>query len=136
LKKVNGFTQSGIRYAGSEDPEVLLVGFGSTTGAIEEARRRLESSGIACGHAHVRVLAPFPAAELSLAAARARSVVVVENNATGQLETLMRVFMTQTMGEKETERRLHAVRKYDGRPFLPEEIAHQAAEVIGVANVG
>lgn len=136
LQKVNGISMKGICYTGSERPEVLLVGFGSTAGAIEEARRRLEASGIACGHAHVRVLAPFPAAELAFAAARARTVVVVENNATGHLETLMRVFMTKAVGELEAEGRLHAVRKYDGRPFLPEEIAQGAAEVVGVAKVG
>jgi len=136
LGKVRGLSLPGVRYSGGERPEVLLVGFGSTAGPISEARKRLESSGIACGHAHVRVLAPFPAEELAPLVAEARSVVVVENNATGQLETLMRVFMTRILGEKDGERRLFGVRKFDGRPFLPEEIARKVAEVLGVAKVG
>lgn len=135
LRKVSGVDLSGLRYTGDEQPEILLVGFGSTDGAIEEARKEMGLAGISCGHAHVRILAPFPTFQLAPAVERAQAVVVVENNATGQLETLMRAFMTESMGRKETEKRLHSIRKYDGRPFLPEEIAREAAEVLGVAKV-
>jgi len=136
LRKVGGVSLPGVRYTGSEQPELLLVAFGSTDGAVEAARRQLEAAGVTCGHAHVRVLAPFPAAELAGAVERAQAVAVVENNATGHLETLMRVFMTEILGRKESARRLHAIRKFDGRPFLPEEIVREALEVLGVAKVG
>lgn len=47
-----------------EEADVLLVGFNSTRGAIEEAMERLEQEGMKVNHAHVRLIHPFPTTEI------------------------------------------------------------------------
>ncbi|MFK4310032.1 2-oxoglutarate ferredoxin oxidoreductase subunit alpha [Bacillus sp. RC242] len=101
-----------------DDADVLLVGFNSTRGAIEEAMQRLEQEGMKVNHAHVRLIHPFPTAEIGPLVKKAKRVVVVENNATGQLANIMK--MNLGNGEK-----ISSLLKYDGNPFLPKEIYNE-----------
>ncbi|MEI4830983.1 2-oxoacid:acceptor oxidoreductase subunit alpha [Bacillus sp. FJAT-53711] len=101
-----------------DDADVLLVGFNSTRGAIEEAMERLEQEGLKVNHAHVRLIHPFPTAEMLPLVKDAKRVVVVENNATGQLANIMK--MNLGYGEK-----ISSLLKYDGNPFLPKEIYNE-----------
>ncbi|PFJ18492.1 2-oxoglutarate ferredoxin oxidoreductase subunit alpha [Bacillus cereus] len=101
-----------------EEADVLLVGFNSTRGAIEEAMERLEQEGMKVNHAHVRLIHPFPKAEIVPLVKNAKRVVVVENNATGQLANIMK--MNLGNGEK-----ISSLLKYDGNPFLPKEIYNE-----------
>ncbi|CJQ31384.1 2-oxoglutarate ferredoxin oxidoreductase subunit alpha [Streptococcus pneumoniae] len=96
----------------------MLVGFNSTRGAIEEAMERLEQEGMKVNHAHVRLIHPFPTAEIDPLVKNAKRVVVVENNATGQLANIMK--MNLGNGEK-----ISSLLKYDGNPFLPKEIYNE-----------
>lgn len=106
-----------------EEPDVLLVGLGSTHGTIEEAIGRLEKDGYKVNHAHVRLLLPFPTEEMQSLIEKAKKVVVVENNATGQLTELLKL---HTDGRHKIEN----VLKYDGNPFLPSEIFSECKELI------
>ncbi|MBH0319855.1 MULTISPECIES: 2-oxoacid:acceptor oxidoreductase subunit alpha [Bacillus cereus group] len=101
-----------------EEADVLLVGFNSTRGAIEEAMTRLEQEGMKVNHAHVRLIHPFPTDEIDPLVKKAKRVVVVENNATGQLANIMK--MNLGNGEK-----ISSLLKYDGNPFLPKEIYNE-----------
>ncbi|WP_026590389.1 2-oxoacid:acceptor oxidoreductase subunit alpha [Bacillus sp. UNC437CL72CviS29] len=101
-----------------DDADVLLVGFNSTRGAIEEAMERLEQEGLKVNHAHVRLIHPFPTDEILPLVKGAKRVVVVENNATGQLTNIMK--MNLGNGEK-----ISSLLKYDGNPFLPKEIYNE-----------
>ncbi|WP_410983379.1 2-oxoacid:acceptor oxidoreductase subunit alpha [Bacillus cereus] len=101
-----------------DDADVLLVGFNSTRGAIEEAMERLEQEGLKVNHAHVRLIHPFPTHEILPLVKGAKRVVVVENNATGQLANIMK--MNLGNGEK-----ISSLLKYDGNPFLPKEIYNE-----------
>ncbi|PHB31835.1 2-oxoglutarate ferredoxin oxidoreductase subunit alpha [Bacillus pseudomycoides] len=101
-----------------DEADVLLVGFNSTRGAIEEAMERLEQEGLKVNHAHVRLIHPFPTDEILPLVKDAKRVVVVENNATGQLANIMR--MNLGIGEK-----ISSLLKYDGNPFLPKEIYNE-----------
>ncbi|PES83704.1 2-oxoglutarate ferredoxin oxidoreductase subunit alpha [Bacillus cereus] len=101
-----------------DDADVLLVGFNSTRGAIEEAMQRLEQEGMKVNHAHVRLIHPFPTTEIDPLVKTAKRVVVVENNATGQLANIMK--MNLGGGEK-----ISSLLKYDGNPFLPKEIYNE-----------
>ncbi|MBY0598278.1 2-oxoacid:acceptor oxidoreductase subunit alpha [Bacillus bingmayongensis] len=101
-----------------DDADVLLVGFNSTRGAIEEAMERLEQEGLKVNHAHVRLIHPFPTHEILPLVKSAKRVVVVENNATGQLANIMK--MNLGSGEK-----ISSLLKYDGNPFLPKEIYNE-----------
>src|SRR4029078_6291095 len=46
--------------SGAETGKVLVLGWGSTYGAIKSATSQLQSEGHAVSHAHLRYLRPFP----------------------------------------------------------------------------
>lgn len=104
-----------------EDADVLLVGFNSTRGAIEEAMIRLEQEGIKVNHAHLRLIHPFPTQEVLAEIKKAKRVIVVENNATGQLANIIKM----NCGHAE---KISSFLKYDGNPFLPKEIYNTCKE--------
>lgn len=126
---------SGVKYAGPDTPDILLIGIGSTYGPIDDARKALAAQGLSVGHAHVRVLAPLPVAELSEWMAKATHVVVVEHNQQGQLFQLVEHKVGKALRERGVDMPvMHSVRKYDGTPFLPAEIAAEAKEVAKYAE--
>ncbi|MEH7251504.1 MULTISPECIES: 2-oxoacid:acceptor oxidoreductase subunit alpha [Bacillaceae] len=105
-----------------EDADVLLVGFNSTRGVIEEAMVRLENEGIKVNHAQIRLIHPFPTDEVLPLVRSAKKVVVVENNATGQLANIMKM----NVGHAE---KIIKHLKYDGNPFLPHEVYTKCKEL-------
>ena len=106
-----------------EDADVLLVGFNSTRGAIEEVQEKLNSEGVKVNHAHIKLIHPFPAEEMSALMDKAKKVIVVENNATGQLANVMKMNIG---GHAKTK----SILKYDGTPFLPRELTNLVKEEI------
>ncbi|MBE3553947.1 MAG: 2-oxoacid:acceptor oxidoreductase subunit alpha, partial [Thermicanus sp.] len=106
-----------------DEPDVLIIGMNSTEGAITEAMERLEKDGITANHLQIRQILPFPAGEIKPYLESAKKVVVVENNATGQLANLIKLHAG--FAEK-----IESVLKYDGNPFLPSEIYAQVKELI------
>ncbi|WP_159884255.1 2-oxoacid:acceptor oxidoreductase subunit alpha [Paenibacillus puerhi] len=98
-----------------ETPDLLIIGMGSTGGTIDEARGRLAEKGIQTNHITVRLLHPFPVEEIQPYLEKAKQVVVVENNATAQLASLIKL----NVGYAE---KIKSMLKYDGNPFLPAEI--------------
>ena len=106
-----------------EEADVLLVGFNSTRGALEEVQEALNAEGIKANHAQVRLVFPFPAEEMSELVNKAKKVVVVENNATGQLANIMKM----SIGG---HNKIRNVLKYDGTPFLPRELTNLVKEEI------
>jgi len=109
--------------AAYEEPDILIIGMGSTGGTIDEARNRLHEQGITTNHVTVRLLHPFPSAELMPYLAKAKQVLVVENNATAQLANLIKL----NAGHAE---KINNLLKYDGNPFLPKEIYQHCKEVL------
>jgi 2-oxoglutarate/2-oxoacid ferredoxin oxidoreductase subunit alpha len=105
-----------------EEADILLVGFNSTRGAIEEAMIRLEKDGLKVNHAHIRLIHPFPTDEVLPLVRSAKKVVVVENNATGQLANIMKM----NVGHAE---KIVKHLKYDGNPFLPHEVYTKCKEL-------
>lgn len=104
-------------------PDILFVGFISTRGTIEEAIERLENDGVAVNHAHIRLIHPFPTEELLPLVEAAKKVIVVENNATGQLANLLKMNIGYA-------NKIASLLKYDGNPFLPHEIYTRSKELI------
>ncbi len=123
LKKLNRlpntFPEPVFKDVRHEQADLLILGFNSTRGTIQEALPRLEKDGLKVNHGHVRLLHPFPSNEIAKLIEQAKNVVVIENNATGQLAQLIKM----EVGSKE----LTPVNKYDGNPFLPAEI-HEACK--------
>ncbi|WP_139364896.1 2-oxoacid:acceptor oxidoreductase subunit alpha [Sutcliffiella halmapala] len=125
LRKLNNlkFKNPVHTNAKHEDPDVLIVGFNSTRGTIEEAMERLELDGIKANHAQVRLIHPFPTAEVLPLVKAAKKVIVVEYNATGQLASILKM----NVGHAE---KISSVLKYDGDPFLPKEIHTKCKELL------
>ncbi|MCM3587227.1 2-oxoacid:acceptor oxidoreductase subunit alpha [Mesobacillus maritimus] len=105
-----------------EEADLLIVGFNSTRGAIEEAMGRLEQDGIKVNHAHVRLIHPFPVDEMLPLVQSAKKIAVIENNATGQLANILKM----NVGQHE---KIEKILKYDGNPFLPHEIHSKCKEL-------
>ncbi len=103
-------------------PDLLIVDMNSLGGTVDEARGRLDIDGITSNHITVRLLHPFPTAEIAPYIAAAKKVVVVENNATGQLANLLKL----NVGHSD---KIANVLKYDGNPFLPHEIHSKCKEL-------
>ncbi|MBB3867814.1 2-oxoacid:acceptor oxidoreductase subunit alpha [Parageobacillus toebii NBRC 107807] len=106
-----------------DEADLLIVGFISTRGAIEEAIDRLEQDGVKVNHAHIRLLHPFPTEKVLPLVESAKKVVVVEQNATGQLANILKM----NVGHAE---KISSVLKYDGNPFLPNEVYTKCKELL------
>ncbi|OXS75390.1 2-oxoglutarate ferredoxin oxidoreductase subunit alpha [Lysinibacillus sp. KCTC 33748] len=105
-----------------EEADILLVGFNSTRGAIEEVQERLNAQGMKVNHAHIRLIHPFPSAEVAPLVEKAKKVIVVENNYTGQLANIMKM----NIGGHD---KIETITKYNGTPFLPGELENRVKEL-------
>ncbi len=96
------------------DASFLLVGWGSSQGAIIEAVDLLRSTDMNAGAVIFTDIWPFPADACRAAISQAKQVYMVEQNSSAQLGTLIReqtgLLCTGT------------ILKDDGRPFHPREI--------------
>ncbi|MGC9530258.1 MAG: 2-oxoacid:acceptor oxidoreductase subunit alpha [Candidatus Bipolaricaulaceae bacterium] len=94
--------------------KTVLLGWGSSHGALREAVDQLNAPGGEFALLHYTEIWPLRTAELERAFAEADRVVAVEGNATGQFAKLV---------AQETGRRVHSVvAKYDGRPLTARDI--------------
>lgn len=99
---------------GDANADITFIGWGSTYGAIREAVDRLRAKGQKVNFLKFTDLWPFPVEKVKPILEKAKFLVDVENNYTGQLASLIR---KSTGIEMDTK-----ILKYSGRPFSPEEI--------------
>ncbi len=99
--------------------KTVLLGWGSSFGALKEAVDLLNGAGGDYALLHFSEVWPLRTAELARAFAEAREVIAVEGNATGQFARLV----SQVTGLRASR----TVGKYDGRPFTPEWIAEEVS---------
>lgn len=131
LVKLNNFTIKDPIYFDSttENPDLLLVGFNSTRGVLEEVKERLMEEGIVVNHLHIRLLHPFPRNLVLPIVEKAKKVVVVEQNGTGQLAQLL----VMNVGYRE---KIYSALKYDGNPFLPQEVYEECKKILNPSLTG
>ena len=102
---------------GDSHPEAVIVGWGSTYGVMKEAIDML-SKEKKIAMLHFSEIYPFPGTEkfdyLALLK-NAQTTICIENNATGQFAKLLRAETGYEFVAK--------INKYDGRPFILEELA-------------
>jgi 2-oxoglutarate ferredoxin oxidoreductase subunit alpha len=98
---------------GDAQPEIALIGFGSTYGPVREAVEAARAEGLSVGAFYPRVLGPFPADAVNEFTANASRVIVAEVNFTGQLARLVRA---------ECGLRVESHAKCDGLPFTAEDV--------------
>ncbi|MFB6257870.1 MAG: 2-oxoacid:acceptor oxidoreductase subunit alpha [Flavobacteriales bacterium] len=105
--------------SGSNEGELLILGWGSTYGVIKTVVRDLQDEGYEVGHAHLRHLNPLPSGLKELLG-RFRRVLVPEMN-TGQLQKVIRhEFLVDAIG----------FNKVQGVPIAVEELKEKAIEMI------
>ena len=75
---------------GADDPDLLLVCWGSTRGAVLEAAERLNSRGLKSGWLHFAQVWPLLGEQFVGRLSAARRVVMVESNNLGQFARLIR----------------------------------------------
>ncbi len=124
LRKLDGLRKEfgKPRFHSRPDARVTLVGWGSTYGAISEAAALLESHGTVANVLQLAELWPFPADDVRSALESTEKSMVIENNATGQLASLIRA---QTGIEVSSR-----IPKFDGRPFSPQYIVGQVRKEV------
>lgn len=104
-----------------EGEDATLIGWGSTWGVLLEVRKALGQKGKSIGVVHFSDLYPLPEGLRDLLT-RFPNPVVVEQNFSGQLATLL---------ERETLLPFSKrICRYDGLPFLIEELVEQVEEVL------
>jgi len=106
---------------GPEGADATILGWGSTKGPIREAIKLLGKEGLKINYLQIVYLTPFPVANVQRILKSTKKTVVVENNKTSQLSSLIREHLLMTVD--------HKILKYDGRPFNPEELSQRIKEV-------
>jgi len=97
-----------------ENAQIILIGWGSTYGALREAVDILIDQGVNVSLMHFQEIWPFPTQFVTSILSKAKQSFCVENNATGQLARIIRA----ETGRKVTGKIL----KFDGRPFSSQYI--------------
>jgi 2-oxoglutarate ferredoxin oxidoreductase subunit alpha len=99
--------------------DLLVIGWGSTYGALRSAVERLQASGKSVAHAHIRHLNPFPR-NLGEVLESYRRVLIPEVNL-GQLSMLIRArFLVDAVGYNRVR----------GKPFRIAEIEAEALRLL------
>jgi 2-oxoglutarate/2-oxoacid ferredoxin oxidoreductase subunit alpha len=102
-----------------EGAEVLVLGWGSTSGTIGAAARRVRGRGIPIATAHLRHLEPLPANTGEVV--RSYKKVLIPELNTGQLRSIVRdKFLVDAVGYN----------KVEGLPILAEELEQAILEVM------
>jgi 2-oxoglutarate/2-oxoacid ferredoxin oxidoreductase subunit alpha len=104
---------------GPPEGELLILGWGSTYGAIRSAVERLNTDGKSVGHAHLRHLNPFPRNTEQVLRSY-RRVLIPEVNL-GQLSMLIRAkYLIDAIGYNRVR----------GKPFTIREIVAEADRIL------
>jgi 2-oxoglutarate ferredoxin oxidoreductase subunit alpha len=122
LRKLTALAQElgGITTAGPADAPLTLACWGSSLGPVAEAVARLNADKTPARMVHFSELWPFPTGAVTAALGSPKKLVMVEMNATGQFNRLLR----QETGIRAD----HLVLKYDGAPLTPEYILRALAK--------
>jgi len=111
-----------VKLYGPDEADATIIGWGSTKGPIREAMKLLSKEGLKVNYLQIVYLTPFPVAKVQRILKSAKKTIVVENNKTSQLSSLIREHLLTPVDQK--------ILKYDGRPFNPEALARSIKEVL------
>ncbi len=108
---------------GPAGADVSILAFGSTKMPVLEAMKWLEADGVSVEFLQPVSLWPFPADEVTAFVDGAARTLVIESNATGQFEGLVREHCLRAPSDH--------LRRYDGRPISPELVYAKVHEMLG-----
>lgn len=115
LKKREAILQKAMKpvVSGADTADITFVSFGSLKGVIREAVASFTKSGKSVKHIHFAWVYPLPS-DIGVMLAKEKRLICVEQNATGQLASVIKEATGITMKE--------VWKKYDGRQWTVEEI--------------
>lgn len=108
-----------IKVYGPDNPDITIVGWGSTKGPALEAIEMLKDDGIMTRFVQVRVMEPFPT---GLEKYLTGKTILFETNRSAELGTLVKLNTGYVFK--------HIGLRYDGRPFEPNEMVAKIKEVL------
>jgi len=109
-----------LQVEGEAKGDLLILGWGSTLGAITGAVRDARKAGLKVGRAHLRYINPFPS-NLDEVLGRFDKILIPEMN-NGQLALLIRA---------RSLRDVISFAKIQGKPFYRVEILEKVKEILG-----
>lgn len=109
-------------HASKPQADVTIVSWGSTKGAILEAIQRLKKDGIDAEFLQLRLASPFPVDSVKDRLSKAKLVIDVEQNYSGQ--------MADIIAEKTYLEIRHRVVKFNGRPMSCDEVYAAIRQII------
>ena len=107
-----------IEVFGPSQGDTLVLGWGSTFGAIRAAVRTMQAGGTDVAHVHLRHLNPFPR-DLGDVLSRFKTVIVPEMNM-GQLNTILRAKYLVDV---------QSISKVEGKPFMESELIRKITAI-------
>ncbi|MGB9697981.1 MAG: 2-oxoacid:acceptor oxidoreductase subunit alpha [Thermodesulfobacteriota bacterium] len=123
LRKMDGLRQEIIlpSFEGKEQPDLLLLSWGSTKGAVSEAAEILRSAGQKVSTLHFSQVWPLPTEYFLKYLQGAKKIISIEGNATGQFASLLRRESGLDVSYK--------ISRYDGLPITPDYILRKLGEI-------
>ena len=110
-----------VNFFGPEDADITIVSWGSTKGAILDALGWLWQDGLKVNFLQIRLIQPFPTEYVKGVLSKAKNIVGVEANYSGQLISVVR--------EKTCIPVEQLVVKYNGRPMSSEELYYAIRQI-------
>ena len=108
-----------VQVTGPQEGDLLVLGWGSTYGAIRTAAERAQAKNVSVSHAHLRHINPFPK-NLGDVLSRFDKVLIPELNL-GQLSLLIRArYMVNAV----------SLNKVTGRPLLIRDVENKIHEMV------
>jgi len=102
---------------GPRNAKLTLVGWGSVKGSVLDAIQDKDVNFL-----HLTYIWPFPEKRVKAILGKAKRIMLVENNKTGQLGEIIRQETSIEIKNK--------FLKYDGRPFFREEVVREINRII------
>ncbi len=127
LKKLDMMKEDAVppELVGPEDYRILVIGWGSTYWPIQEALENItnQNPNEKIGFLHFKQIYPFHQ-KVAEYMEQAEDVMIIENNAQGQMSNLIKLETGFEIQEK--------LLKYDGMPFAVEEVEEKIKEFVGI----
>lgn len=119
MKKLEGLKKDVIppSYDGEDQPDVLLISWGTVRGMVQEAASELRSGGKKVATLHFSQIWPLVPDQFTEYLEKAKETVCIETNLTGQFARLLRRETGFQVGRQ--------ILRYDGLPITPEMILRE-----------
>ncbi|HWQ17243.1 MAG TPA: transketolase C-terminal domain-containing protein, partial [Sulfolobales archaeon] len=111
-----------IAIYGEENPDIMIVSWGTTKGAILDALDPLREKGYRVGFLQIRVFSPFPKRLVKKVLESSRLVIDIENNYLGQAARVIAMETGYVIK--------HKALKWTGRPITETEVVKAVEKVV------